>query len=198
MNYDMWQDLWVRQPVPLPPPEEGRLLREIQAESEKEDDGRRQFLNAALCSAAIFAVLSLYPLIRHGFELQDWFPFLLWGSWAGIGLVFRQRRRTLDRGYGESLLDRIDHAQAILRESQRYAVWNMIVPVLVTVVMVAHFAAEITEGQSILAPVLAGGLVLLLPLLALPWERKRRDKLRQRMAELQEMRAQLSSGAEAK
>lgn len=199
MNYDELQDVWVRQPIPLPPPEEGQLLRRIQMDIEKEDAASSRNLRIALFMCALYSLVLTLNIIHRGFALKDCFIFLMSASYVTVMAIFRRRRRALDCGYGDSLIDRVVHAREVLLESRRFNLWAGIVFLPSCATYFALSVSTIFRSDSWWPPLLAGSGAVLLFVAAFfnPAIRRHRKKQRQYLAELEKIRASLMAGAEA-
>jgi hypothetical protein len=199
MNSEPWRDplqeLWQRQPVPpvqVRPDE--RILRVVQ---DAEIEWERETGEAERATYWMWPVFVLPPLLRFYF----WHEEFWWGEWllqVSIGatvlttLLAQRRRQQCERDFGQSLLGRIERGRALLAQRLKFTDLNLfalpIVPVAVALLI--HQGT----GGSMLAAVIAGGAAAgLFGCWAVAHRRKFRAQLRERITELDAMRAELAA-----
>jgi drug/metabolite transporter (DMT)-like permease len=209
MNSDYWQDLWRRQPPPAAPLDYEQLLRDVRADAEELD---RELQSGKWVSILFLSLVALSTI--PDFLLRAQFNEFFWGdcllgvatiAWAGGNLAFRRRWQAIERGFQQSILDRIDRYRTLLRLRIRYYDWAL---VMVAVLMAAFIGAIWSVGWSVLADdlgtkskpvaiamisVFLFGLVLVAVSSIAVSRRKGQTRLRQRLAELEDIRTRLLS-----
>jgi hypothetical protein len=210
MNSDYWQDLWRRQPPPAAPLNYEQLFRDVRAEAEELDREWRSGEWVTILMPLALVAMSAIPDFLRSARFNEFF----WGdcllgvatiACAGTNLAFRWRRQAIERGFQQSILDRIDRCRTLLRLRIRYYDWTL---VMVAVLMAAFIGAIWSGGLAVLAddlgieskPVGIAVISVFLfgPLLPLGWwitvsRRKAQTRLLQRLAELEDIRTHLLS-----
>jgi hypothetical protein len=210
MNSDYWQDLWRRQPPPASPLDYEQLLRDVRADAEELDrEWEPGKWGTILFPLWLVALLTIPDFLRPAFQNEFFWGDCLLGvamiAWAGTNLAFRWRRQAIARGFQQSILDRIDRCRTLLRLRIRYYDWAL---VMMAALMAAFIGAIWSVGWSVWVDILGTkskpvaiamisvhliGLVLLVGWSITVSRRKAQTPLRQRLAELEDIRTRLLS-----
>ena len=210
MNSDYWQDLWRRQPPPAAPLDYEQLFRDVRADAEELDrEWQSGELGTILFPLWLAAMLTIPDFLRPAhFDEFFWGDCLLGVAtiaWAGTNLAFRWRRQAIERGFQQSILDRIDRCRTLLRLRIRYCDWAL---VMLAILMAAFIGAIWSVGWPVWTDILGTeskavsiamiSVFMFGPLLPLGWwanvsRRKAQTRLRQRLAELEDIRTRLLS-----
>jgi hypothetical protein len=210
MNSDYWQDLWRRQPPPPAPLDYEQLLRDVRADAEELDrewqpGGWAEILFPLWYVALLTIPDFLRPTHFDEFFWADCLVGVAMLAWAGTNLAFRWRRQAIERGFQQSILDRIDRYRTLLRLRIRYYDWTL---VMGAVLMAAFVGAIWSVGWSVWVDILGTkskpvaiamisvflfGFVLVAVSSIAVSRRKAQTRLRQRLAELEDIRTRLLS-----
>ena len=208
MNSDYWQDLWRRQPPPPAPLDYEQLLRDVRADAEELDREWEPGKWGTILMPLAFVAISAIPDFLRPAHFDEFF----WGdcllgvamiAWAGTNLAFRWRRQAIERGFQQSILDSIDRCRTLLRLRIRYYDWAL---VMVAVLMAAFIGAIWSVGWSVWVDILGTeskpvaiamiSIHLFVLVLLVGWaiavsRRKAQTRLRQRLAEFEDIRTRL-------
>ena len=203
MNSEPWRDplqeLWQRQPMPAPVPvrTEDRILRDVQAaEAEEEREWSSNERTFMLMALLIGAPNLLTLAFASTFDWLDlWMNVLFW-SWAAVFLVFRWRRRRVDRAFQHALLERIERGRRVLRERMIYNDASLLTLPIMSFV-VGLLLQHITHGAMVVAALGGSATFAVLGWIFVLQRKKQLAQLKRRLAVLDEMHTQLAMASPA-
>jgi O-antigen/teichoic acid export membrane protein len=202
MNSDPWRDplqeLWQRQPVPAPVRDEDRVLRDVRTAEEEEErewsSNERTFMLMALL---IGAPNLLTLAFASTFDWLDLWGNVLFWSWAAVFLVFRWRRRRVDRAFQHALLERIERGRRVLRERMIYNDVSMLTLLPVMSSVGGLLLQHITHGAIVVAALGGSATFAVLAWIFVVQRKKQLTQFKRRLVVLDDMRAQLAVASPA-